>query len=379
LKVLYFTRDYTTHDRRFLSALSETGHQVYFLRLEQRGHSLEERPLPGNIQNIAWAGGRRPYEPKYFLRLLQNLKKVLAGIQPDVIQAGPIQTCALLAAAAGAHLLVSTSWGSDLLIDADRSPWMRWATRYTLSRSDVLVGDCEAVRLKAIQMGMRAERIVTFPWGIDLVHFCPPVAPRPKAEEFTLLSTRSWEPIYGVDVVARAFTIAVKRLSASAGSEKAAKLRLVMLGNGSQACILKDIFEKAKLTTQVSFPGQVSHEELPRYFQGADLYISASQSDGSSISLLEAMACNAPVLVSDIPGNREWVVEGENGRLFEVGNPEALAEAILRATHEHAGLEQMRKKGRLVVEARADWKVNFRKLLEAYEMTEKATRSVENE
>jgi glycosyltransferase involved in cell wall biosynthesis len=372
LKILYFTRDYTTHDRRFLNALAETEHQVYFLRLERRGHSLEERPLPAKIHNIAWTGGREPYKTRRLLHLLRGLKKVLADIQPDVVQAGPIQTCALLAAAAGTHPLVSTSWGSDLLVDAESSPWMRWLTRTTLSRSDVLVGDCEAVRQKAIQFGMPAERIVTFPWGIDLDHFSPPfgrcVSEGHALSAFSILSTRSWEPIYGVDVLAQAFALAVQKLAAAGEPEKAARLRLVMLGNGSQAGNLRSIFEKAGVSAQVSFPGQVSHDDLPRNFHEANLYVSASQSDGSSISLLEAMACETPVLVSDIPGNREWVTDNENGWLFEVGNAQALASLILKSLERPEKLEQMKDKGRRVVEARADWKVNFGKLLEAYDM-----------
>jgi glycosyltransferase involved in cell wall biosynthesis len=171
-----------------------------------------------------------------------------------------------------------------------------------------------------------------------------------------------------VDVLAQAFVLAVQKLAAAGEPEKAAKLRLVMLGNGSQAENLRSIFEKAGVSAQVNFPGQVSHDDLPRYFHEADLYISASQSDGSSISLLEAMACEIPVLVSDIPGNREWVTDSENGWLFEVGNAEALASLILKSLGMPEKLEQMKNKGRRVVEARADWKVNFGKLLEAYEM-----------
>ena len=43
MRLLYFSRDYTTHDHRFLSALAKTEHQVSYLRLERRGHQLEER------------------------------------------------------------------------------------------------------------------------------------------------------------------------------------------------------------------------------------------------------------------------------------------------------------------------------------------------
>ncbi len=57
MRVLYFTRDYTPHDYRFLSSLARTGHQVFSLRLERRGVQLEDRPLPPDVEQLAWAGG----------------------------------------------------------------------------------------------------------------------------------------------------------------------------------------------------------------------------------------------------------------------------------------------------------------------------------
>ncbi len=63
----------------------------------------------------------------------------------------------------------------------------------------------------------------------------------------------------------------------------------------------------AGLEGRVQFAGNVPEDEMVTHFQASDVYISASHSDGSSVSLLQAMACGLPVIVSDIPGNREWV------------------------------------------------------------------------
>ena len=373
VRIIYFTRDYTPHDRRFLSALAETEHQVYYLRLERRGHALEDRPLPAGIEAIQWEGGCRPARLSDGPRLLAGLRRVIRQVRPDLIQAGPIQTCAFLTALAGFHPLVSTSWGSDLLLDADRDARYRWATRFTLLRSDALVGDCDTVRRKAIACGMRAERIVAFPWGVDLNHFRPersifpgePPTTVPEAKTFTLLSTRGWEPVYGVDVIARAFVQAADRLKELGGPE----LRLLMLGNGSQAGLLRGIFQRGGVLDQVFFPGQVSYADLPRYYHSANLYLSASHSDGSSISLLEALACGRPALVSDIPGNREWIEPGVQGWWFPDGDAGALAEGILQsASVGEARLDEMGQAARRLAEARADWDQNFQLLLKAYDL-----------
>ena len=365
-RILYFSRDYTTHDRRFLSALAGTGHQVYFLKLEQRGYTLEDRPLPPKIEQVAWSGGRAPFRWRDIPRLLNDLKRVIREIQPDLLHAGPIQTAGLLAALSGFQPLVSMSWGSDLLREADRNIWLRWATRYTLKHSQVMIGDCDPVRQKAIGYGMPDARVVTFPWGVDLVHYNPDGPSRRAANQpvfsgapFILLSTRGWEPIYGVDVIARAFVKAARQLP---------QLKLLMLGNGSQASLLRKIFADGEVLEQVHFPGQVNQNDLPQFFRTADLYVSASHSDGTSISLLEAMACGRPVLVSDIPGNRPWIEPGKQGWLFPDGDSDALAQTILAAQENNLQLPAMGEAARKLVEERADWHENFQQLLAAYEL-----------
>ena len=160
-------------------------------------------------------------------------------------------------------------------------------------------------------------------------------------------------------MIAHAFVQAVKQRP---------ELRLVMLGDGSQSDILHMIFTDGGVLDRVDLPGQVNQAELPGYYQSANLYIAASHSDGTSISLLEAMACGCPALVSDIPGNREWITPGVQGWLFKDGDVNALTRAILRAYDDHSLLPEMGRSSRSLVEYRADWRKNFPKLLEAYQL-----------
>jgi len=366
-RILYFSRDYTTHDHRFLSALAKTEHQVFYLRLEKARHAAEDRPLPPEIEIVEWAGGRAPASWRDGPRLLSSLKQVLRRIKPDLVQAGPLQRSAFLVALSGFRPLVSISWGYDLIQDASRNALWSWATRYTLKHSAAMVGDCDTIRRLAISFGMPDERIVTFPWGVDLHHFSLPEGPDrddadyPDAirQPFTLLSTRGWEPIYGVEVIARAFVQAARQIP---------ELRLVMLGNGSQAPMLRQIFRQGGVEERVHFPGQVGQVDLPRYYRSADLYLSASHSDGTSISLLEALACGRPALVSDIPGNREWITPGVEGWLFPDGDENALAEAIEQAASDRPRLGRMGEAARRLAEQRADWNRNFPQLFSAYKM-----------
>jgi glycosyltransferase involved in cell wall biosynthesis len=363
MRILYFSRDYTTHDHRFLSALARTEHKTFYLRLERRGHQLDDRPLPPEIEIVPWIVGVNPVEFKDGPRLLTHLRKLIRSLKPDLIQAGPLQRSAFLAALTGFQPLVSMSWGYDLLVDAARNRWWRWATQYTLKRSAAFVGDSDIIREKAIEHGMEAEHIVTFPWGADIRRFSPggDGGLRERLgwgeDAFVLLSNRGWSPIYGVEELARAF------VDAARGNPG---LRLLMLGNGPQAGLIRQIFLRGGVLEYVHFPGYVNQQELPNYYRAADLYISTSHSDGTSISLLEALGCGCPVLLSDIPGNREWVEPDVQGWWYAVGDVGALTKAILRSVESRPRLVEMGRAARALAESRGDWEKNFPRLFQAY-------------
>ncbi len=366
MRIIYFSKDYSPHDHRFLAALSETEHEVYYLKLEKNVRQVEDRPVPENIQQILWAGGQGQFRWRDVPRLVLDLKRVIKEIKPDLIHAGPIQTCAFLAVLTGFRPLLTMSWGFDLMDDVNKNSWMKRITRYVLRRSTFFTSDANVTRDKAVEYGMNPERTVVFPWGVDLKHFSPrQLAVKSKTQNtkrkaFTLFCNRSWEIRYGVDVLARAFVKVAQARD---------DVNLLILGGGSQGNALRNIFINGGVLDRVQFGGQVSQTDLPRWYHMADLYISPSHVDGSSVSLMEALACGLPALVSDIPANQEWVSEGVNGWLFPDGDANALAAKILTVIAQRKELPKIGRAARRSAQERANWKKNFAKLLEAYEQT----------
>jgi glycosyltransferase involved in cell wall biosynthesis len=370
MRVLYFSRDYTTHDHRFLVKLAKSRHEIWFLRLEDDGIPYEKRPLPESVRLVNWRGGQQRADTvEAWLRLMPDFESVLDQVSPDLVHAGPVQSCGFMTALSGFRPLLVMSWGSDILADADRDEMWHWITLYTLSRSDMLLCDCQAVRAKVQQwLDYADERIVQFPWGVDLHSFHPGVDSLKLRKrvgwegKFVILSTRSWERIYGIDVVLDAFRRAYALNP---------RLRLVLLGYGSLASKVEHFITEHGLDDAVHRSGLVPHEQSPDYFRAADLYISCAHSDGTSISLLEAMATGLPVVVTDGLGNREWVVPGESGWLAPIGDSEAFAQLLLLAADlDVTQRERIRRRNRQIAEERADWDVNSARLLEAYDRIE---------
>jgi glycosyltransferase involved in cell wall biosynthesis len=363
VKVLYFSKGYTPHDFRFLNRLAETDYAVYFMHMEESLFSREDRPVPKGVTKIAWEGGGKPLRLSNVWKNRRGVKQVLKDLQPDLIHAGPVQITAFLTAMTGYRPLVTMSWGYDLLSDA-QSGFGRWIARYTLGKSTVFLCDSDAVAQVARALGMPRERIIQFPWGVDLDHFAPGEGSEVREalgwENATiLLSTRNWEMIYGVDIVCKAFTDIV-RIDENT--------RLLVLGDGSLRDQIESILHSSGVENRVHLAGFVPSNDLPKYYQAADLFISASHVDGSSISLLEAMACGIPAIVSDIPGNQEWVKPEVNGWLFPDGSSEVLAKTMLAAIQDPERLKRYGERARQIAEERADWERNSQGLLDAYQL-----------
>lgn len=360
MRVIYFSLDYSPHDHRFLSALSETDHEVFYVRLQRGPRQVEDRPVPSKIEQVLWAGGQREFRWRDLLKLVMDFRRVVKRIKPDLIHAGPIQTCAFISVLSGFRPILTMSWGFDLMDDVHKSRWMERITRYTLKRSTFFTSDANVTRAKAVAYGMNPDRTIVFPWGVNLQDFAPSTANRQSSTGFTIFCNRSWEPRYGVDVLAKAFVKV---------AQQNPNVDLLLLGAGSQAQTLRGILQRGGVLERVSMPGQITQKELPRFYHMADLYISPSHVDGSSVSLMEALACGLPCLVSDIPANKEWVEEGVNGWLFPDGNADVLAAKILDAIRQRENLPKIGAAARRSAEKRADWKKNFGQLLAAYEQT----------
>ena len=366
MKILYLTRAYTPHDHRFLSALAAGPHQLLFLRLHTQPEHYENRAIPPSVRELPPLASTDIFpSPIAWIPLAPRLKAILGSEQPDLVHAGDIQTGAFLAALAGFHPLLAMSWGSDLLVDAHRDALWTWITRFTLRRADMLLTDATEVTQVAVELaGVDRQRILQFPWGVDTALFHPgpdtlQLRNRPGWRNAVLiLSNRSWEPHYGVLHLLRAFALA---------RQSDPRLRLILLGSGSQKVEIEQFLRDNQLAPHVLVLGATPPQLLPGILRAVDLYASCAFSDGSSVSMLEAMATGLPVLATQRASNQEWIASPDNGLLTPFGDIPAIATALLSLAaltpHQRARIATA---NRAVILERANWDANITRLFEAY-------------
>jgi L-malate glycosyltransferase len=370
MRLLYFTDNNSDHNHRFLEKLAASGHEVFYLSLA--GAPLPSFWLPRGIHLVETSRTfPRHTSPSELEVFLPELRSILKDIKPDLIQAGAIQSCAYLTALAEYHPMLAMSWGSDLLVDSKKNSEWAEATKIALAGSDGLFSDCDTVSQRARQIvPIAPERLVQIPWGIHPGVFTPAGEKTQLPfhdQDYLFICTRSWEPIYGIGVLLRAFELAGKREP---------RLRLLLIGHGSQESEVLNFIEDRELEDRILIPGTVSGPDMPRYFRSASAYISCAESDGTSISLLEAMATGLPAIVADNPSNREWVTDSSNGWLATIASAESFAEKMLLAVKQSPSARaEMSFRNQQIVEQRANWDKNFPLLLSAYDNLLAMTRT----
>jgi glycosyltransferase involved in cell wall biosynthesis len=124
--------------------------------------------------------------------------------------------------------------------------------------------------------------------------------------------------------------------------------------------------ENLNLGTSVQFLGGIPHKEMPNLLAKSDIFVSTSPNDGTSVSLLEALASGTFPVVTDIPANREWIVDGDNGFLVPKENENLLAKKIVEAIRDRKLLREAFDKNRIIIKQRAFWEENVRKITQLY-------------
>ncbi len=244
-----------------------------------------------------------------------ELQCALSEEPPDVVQVGPLTVPGALVAAMWDGALIGTSWAFDLQQEAKTSETACRLAKLSLQRADLLFVDNNVTESIALTAGVPPNAIVQFPWGVEGHWLHSPIPPKPSPRAPIYLCVRNHEPLYRVHDVIRAF-------HATRAQGDGAQLWLA--GTGRETAQLRALAERLGVDQQVRWLGRLTGRGLRQAYADADVYISASETDGSSVSLLEAMASNTPSVVSNVRGNQQWIDE-TTGWQFGVGDVTGLA------------------------------------------------------
>jgi glycosyltransferase involved in cell wall biosynthesis len=340
------------HTRRWVEHFRARGHDVRVFSLEPAWDGsvvrLPAPPLPGALR---------------YPLAVPRLRRELERFGPDLVDAHYVPNYGLMGVLSGVRPLSVAAWGSDLLVNTGATRWLANArARFVLGAAALVLCDAANLAAAARRAGAEAARVRTISWGVDRALFQPASSREPGL----LLSTRMHEDVYDLETVIEG---AARVLAARPQAQ------LVLAGDGSRRAALERLAASRLPRDRHRFVGRLGPAEIAGWLARAEVYLSASRSDSTSQSLLEAMAAGALPVVSDIEGNREWVEDGvaaanaDRGmaRLFPPGDAGALAAAIERALADTDWAVRARTRNARVIAARGDWHENLARIEACFE------------
>ena len=134
------------------------------------------------------------------------------------------------------------------------------------------------------------------------------------------------------------------------------KVVLTIIGAGPRLPQYQALAAELGIGEHVRFLGFVEHQEMPRKYQQADLFVLPSRRESFGLVLAEAMACGLPVVATTAGAIPEVVEDGRTGILVPPGDPVALAHAINSLLDAPATMRAMGKRGRERVLHKFTWK-----------------------
>jgi len=191
------------------------------------------------------------------------------------------------------------------------------------------------------------EKVHYLPFGIDTDIFKPGPNEIPGNQTvIKVFSNRGFFPVYDSVTLVEGFSIAFR---------KDQRLRLILKGDGPEENKVKKLVESLKISNAVTFKEKTAYSTVPSDYQNIDIFITTSVSDGTPVSLLEAMATGLPCIASSVGGIPEWIADGQNGLLITPRSPQRVAEKLLLLTKNRDFAKELGSAARATILERGQW------------------------
>lgn len=316
MRICYLAGGRSVHVQKWVRFFAERGYDVYLATFNETSQ----------IEGVKVRKLRYFSKLAYPFRIL-TVRKAIKEINPDILHAHYVSHYGVYGALSGFKPFVVTVWGSDIFIDPKKSMAKKYFVKYALKKADLITTDSLSSMKTIVDFGVDEEKVKLIVHGVDLGVFHP----IENNEEFkkelcirqnyqVVISTRNLERVYDIGTLIKAIPYVI---------DECPNTYFLIVGDGTLRHHLEELACKLGVAENVRFVGSVSNREMPKFLGSSDIYVSASLSDTRSVSLLEAMACGLPVVVTDLEGNKECVKEEVNGFLFSKGDFKALGEKII--------------------------------------------------
>lgn len=263
---------------------------------------------------------------------IMAVRRILKNQKIDILHSHYVHHGGITGALSRFRPHVLSAWGDDILLTPYESLTKRVIVSAALLSADVVLPVSDAMGAQISKLTFGRVKPTTWHWGVDGSHFQRNSNHRTAMRqrwgindnELVVYSPRLLWPDYYHDVLVNAWPEVLKQVPN-------AKLILKKTGNNlNYEQMLRELCQKLRIEHSVIWIDSLSYEDLPASYSAADVVVSLPMTEGTPITLLEALACETIVVAADILAVHTWVKENETGYRSAL-KPAAVAQAVVHA------------------------------------------------
>jgi sugar transferase (PEP-CTERM/EpsH1 system associated) len=337
----------------FSREFNQEEYEIYVVALERAGAIFEQLRQAGIFVSVL---SRRP--GKIDLVLLKRLVKLIRHLHIDIIHShsGCIMYAALCGRIAGVNKIIHTEHGR-YLPDSIGRIWEDRLFSRLISKYVCVSKDLEKYVLSRIKVPR--EKVVMIINGIDTSRYY-------RYGKADILKLRQRHNIRSREVVLGTVCRLIPEKNIGflidwmkMNSHSHENLRVMIVGDGPQYAELVRIAQDLP-ESKVQFLG--ARADISDLLNIFDIFVLPSTTEGTSLTILEAMSTKLPVIASDVGGNKYIINHGETGFLFEVNNMDSFTKCLNKILSDPVFRDKMGLRARALVEK----KYSFERMLRSY-------------
>ena len=362
MKVLLLGNPESPHTVRWVKALALKGVQVLLLSLNKVSNDLFADQSNVEVHSLGLSNRFVMHKnPRFikivYLGILPKIKRAIKSFRPDILHSHYVSSYGLLGALTGFHPYVISIWGSDIYRFPHRSRMNRMMIKNSLNKADVILSTSNNMVSQIKRFTSKPVEII--PFGIDTEMFRS-LPLNSNENHFVIGTVKHLKKIYGIDILIKAF----KYLT---DWNPGLNLKLLIVGEGRERRNLQRLADKLEISKKVEFTGNVEPDQVPNYINRMDVFAALSVCRESfGVSVLEAGACQRPVVVSNVSGFNEIVKHNSTGLLVQQNEVLEPAEVIHKLIHNPSLRYELGKNARAHVEENYGFNNSISNLMRIY-------------
>lgn len=359
MKIIFLGEAGSIHTIRWVNSLSEKGIEVILVSLKGNFDNVEKISKKVKIIYL-------PFGTKlgYYLNIFA-LKRIISKEKPDLINAHYASGYGTLGRLSGFNKKLLNVWGSDVYDFPNESKVKKRIIEKNLKNYTAIASTsyCMAEETKKYLENKSKEIFIT-PFGVDTEKF-KNLNIEKKENEITIGIVKTLTEKYGIEYLIKA----IKELENILDIENYKKIRLLIYGKGELKNKLEDLTKELQIEDKVIFKGYISNEDVPKALNEMDIFVVPSilNSESFGVVAVEAMACEVPVIVSDVDGLKEVVVNNETGFVVPKRSSKEIANKIKILIENSDTVKKFKKNARERVLKLYDWNKNVDNMIKIYE------------